>query len=316
MTRVVRVWAPARLHMGFLDLGGSLGRRFGGLGLTLDGVGLRLVVRRAAEVQVRGPQSARARGYALQFLRQLQAAGGVDIEVEESIPEHVGLGSGTQLALAVGVAIARLLARPEDARAIAALHERGQRSGIGLGAFETGGFILDGGKGASGDPPPIIVRLAFPEPWRILLIRDPSTTGLHGERESGAFRALPPWSAETTARLCHDLLLRTLPALAEADAQNFGRGIAALQRVNGDHFASAQGGRYASPRVAAVLDWLDERGVPGVGQSSWGPTGFGIIADEALALQLADEAGSRWRDLRFDVLRGRNQGAQVTVSDA
>jgi hypothetical protein len=29
------LWAPARLHMGFLDLDGGLGRRFGSLGFTL-----------------------------------------------------------------------------------------------------------------------------------------------------------------------------------------------------------------------------------------------------------------------------------------
>jgi predicted sugar kinase len=33
----VSVTVPARLHLGFLDLDGGLGRRFGSLGMALDG---------------------------------------------------------------------------------------------------------------------------------------------------------------------------------------------------------------------------------------------------------------------------------------
>ena len=34
----VRVAAPARLHLGFLDPAATLGRRFGSVGLVLDGL--------------------------------------------------------------------------------------------------------------------------------------------------------------------------------------------------------------------------------------------------------------------------------------
>src|SRR4029077_16164411 len=37
----VEVFAPARLHLGFLDLNGGLGRRFGSLVLTTAGTGTR-----------------------------------------------------------------------------------------------------------------------------------------------------------------------------------------------------------------------------------------------------------------------------------
>jgi beta-ribofuranosylaminobenzene 5'-phosphate synthase len=43
----VRVVAPARLHLGFLDLHGGLGRKFGSLGVTLDEPRTALTVRRA-----------------------------------------------------------------------------------------------------------------------------------------------------------------------------------------------------------------------------------------------------------------------------
>src|SRR5258708_15684104 len=51
----VEVFAPARLHLGFLDLNGGLGRRFGSLGLTIDGIGTRLTVTRAPPASPRQP---------------------------------------------------------------------------------------------------------------------------------------------------------------------------------------------------------------------------------------------------------------------
>ncbi|MGH8511817.1 MAG: hypothetical protein ACREU8_10690, partial [Gammaproteobacteria bacterium] len=46
----VTVTAPARLHLGFIDMSGDLGRRFGGLGLTLSGIQTRLSVTRSPGV--------------------------------------------------------------------------------------------------------------------------------------------------------------------------------------------------------------------------------------------------------------------------
>lgn len=318
MTRAVSVCAPARLHMGFLDLGGSLGRRFGSIGLALCDVQVKVRVSQAPSVAVHGPQADKAREHVLRCLREMRTEACVEATVLEAIPEHVGLGSGTQLALAVGVALARLLNREEDAREVAQRHQRGLRSGIGLAAFEQGGFVLDGGKGARDAPPPVIARLPFPENWRVLLIQDDGMTGLHGERERGAFAALTAWSEGTAAALCHDLVLRILPALAEADLDAFGAGIAAWQRVMGDHFAPVQGGRFTSPRVAQALRWLASQGIAGIGQSSWGPTGFAIIGSEDDAQALARAARARWGSggLRFQVTRGRNRGADIEIDEA
>ena len=61
----VRVHAPGRLHFGFLDLHGGLGRRFGSLGLALDAPAVTLTVRAATALTVTGPEARRAHGYAL-----------------------------------------------------------------------------------------------------------------------------------------------------------------------------------------------------------------------------------------------------------
>src|ERR1700744_2160008 len=57
----VTVRAPARLHLGFLDMNGELGRRFGSLGLAIDAYETRITMRRAVETRVSGPAAARAR---------------------------------------------------------------------------------------------------------------------------------------------------------------------------------------------------------------------------------------------------------------
>jgi beta-RFAP synthase len=316
--RSVTIRAPARLHLGFLDLNGSRGRRFGSVGLALEDPGVLLTAARSTSFSVSGPQAQRVEAIARQFQERLALPADSSIAVHEAIPEHVGLGSGTQLAIAVGVALARLHKLELSVREVAALHERGQRSGIGVGAFEQGGFLVDGGKGAQDDPPPLVARAEFPEHWRVLLVFDGTFQGLHGEDEIEAFRALPEFPEAVSAQLCRLVLMQALPALHERDLEGFGGAIAELQRVIGDYFAPVQGGRrFTSPNVAEVLAWLEHEGVTCVGQSSWGPTGFAILGTETETRRLARIAESRWGGsaaLRFMVCSARNRGGDVEVA--
>src|SRR5678809_1634836 len=57
----VNVIVPARLHLGFADLHGGLGRRYGSLGISLDTPQTRISLRRSAALSVNGPSAARAR---------------------------------------------------------------------------------------------------------------------------------------------------------------------------------------------------------------------------------------------------------------
>jgi beta-RFAP synthase len=307
--------APARLHVGFVDLHGGLGRCFGSLGLTLDGLGTRVRLRRAARTTVEGPQAERAAACLARLREALPGSGEASLVVEEAIPAHAGLGSGTQMALAVGAAFSEACGLGLAPREIAHLLDRGARSGIGVAAFEQGGFILDGGRGASDAPPPLVSRIAVPGAWRVLLILDHQARGLHGEAEAAAFRALPPFPAQQAGELARLTLMQILPALAEADFEPFGRGVAALQRTIGDHFAPAQGGRYASPRVAEALALLEARGACCVGQSSWGPTGFALADSEARAQALQRELAplAAAHGLETRILHASNRGARIRL---
>jgi beta-RFAP synthase len=309
-TEAIEVYAPARLHFGFLDLNGGLGRRFGSIGLTVEGIGTRLTLAQGPATGAAPPE--RAARTLERVAPLLEAAGPFRLALGEAIPEHVGLGSGTQLTLAIAAALARLGGRTMTARMLAPLVERGGRSGIGIGAFDLGGFLVDAGKSAGGGPAPIVARLDFPAAWRLVLVFDRERRGLSGARESAAFTALAPFPPELAARLCHITLMRLLPGVAEAEFDAVAESIGEIQAHVGDYFAPVQGGRFMSPRVAAVLDWLHAAGHAGIGQSSWGPTGFVLVAslDEARALcrTLEQRHGEA---LSFRVCAGRNRGAEI-----
>jgi beta-ribofuranosylaminobenzene 5'-phosphate synthase len=311
----VRIQAPARLHLGFMDLNGGLGRRYGSLGLALEGLFTRIQVERATTFLASGACGERALGYAKRLFGVLDLDGGVRIQVQRAIPQHAGLGSGTQLAVAVGVAIDRLHGLGLGARRIAYLQGRGVRSGIGIGAFDGGGFMVDGGHGPGEDElPPVIVRMGFPEHWRVLLVFDTQVQGLYGRPERSAFEALPGFEPRTAERLCRLVMMQILPALSRQDLHPFAQGIGELQSVVGDYFTPAQGGCYTSAAVAQVLAWLQAQGIEGLGQSSWGPTGFAVLDSEMRAFALLREVQMRFgaqAGLRFAVLRARNRGATI-----
>lgn len=312
--KTVTVTAPARIHLGFMDMNGELGRNFGGLGLTLAGFKTRLSVRASDEVTATGPSSKRALKYAKLLLENYAPDRGVHIEIHDAIPPHVGLGSGTQMGLAVCSAIAHLFDLDIDVTTIAKLTDRGARSGIGVGAFQQGGFIVDGGRGGKTIVPPVICRMAFPEQWRLILIFDNSKAGLSGSSEKSVFKKLPPMDPGISGHLCRTVLMRILPALVEANIQDFGKGVTHVQQMVGDYFANYQGGRFSSNLVADALTWMDDQGVTGVGQSSWGPTGFALVESETEANRLVHEASKvSNKELSFKVCKASNEGATIEI---
>src|SRR5882672_6538646 len=97
----VSVTVPARLHLGFLDLNGELGRKFGSIGLAISGLRTQVTIARAAQTRVEGPDADRAQRHIETLRQHLRLEGGHHVKVNEAIPAHAGLGSGTQLALAL-----------------------------------------------------------------------------------------------------------------------------------------------------------------------------------------------------------------------
>ena len=312
----VTVSLPARLHLGFFDLHGGLGRRFGSLGVAISELETRVAIERAAVTEITGPECARVERHLETMRRELGLAGGHRVKVLDAVPAHAGLGSGTQLALAIAAAVRRLHDLPLDVAADAVRLDRGARSGVGVGLFHHGGLVVDGGRGPAMRPAPVIARMPIPDPWRILVVLDPSRQGKHGADESAAFEHLPPFPGELAAHLCRLVVMKALPSLAEQDLAGFGSAITEIQEKLGDYYAPAQGGaRFMSPDVAAVIDALAGAGATGIGQSSWGPTAFAFAPSRADAERMAAAArrhpSARALDIRICV--GLNRGAELVA---
>ena len=309
----VQVTTTARLHLGFLDLAGDLGRRFGSIGLAIDGFETRLELREAPSLEVLGEERVRGAHIARCIAESLGLDTRKKLIISNAIPAHAGLGSGTQLALAIATAFRRLAGLPPDTREDARLLDRGARSGVGVALFERGGLAVDAGRGPNTEVPPVVAWMNFPRDWRILLILDPRVEGAHDEEERQAFADLPRFSADAASEICRCTLMQILPGAAETDLEAFGDGVARIQEILGDHFAPVQGGgRFGSAPVGRVAARLKALGARGIGQSSWGPSGFAFASDPDHAQFLAQRAGAEGElGVEIRICSARDHGAEI-----
>lgn len=322
----VIVTTTARLHFGFYDLGfydlsSGADHMFGSLGVSLDAPETIVEVAKSQKYQIDDASG----DYVANIVNNLVSAFYINrnfsVKIRQSIPSHAGLGSGTQLALAIGASLNALFDLNLSVAQIAAISQRGARSGIGIGAFEQGGFLVDAGKRLEAENtnalpsivlPSIVLRHDFPADWRVLLVGDAGHQGVHGPAESQAFRTLQPASSNL-----RDMVLNHMvPALQRADLLAFGAYMNDLQAYNGAYFAPIQGGHYASVDVAAVLTWMQQNSAACVGQSSWGPTGFAILENQQQAELLCNKAElvfASKQNISFKICRGKNTGASIKL---
>ena len=319
----VNVRAPGRLHLGFLDPSASLGRRFGSIGLVIDGFETELELapadRDALSADTLAAQDELGRAAAhLQRLRERSGCHTpLSLCLRQVLPAHAGFGSGTQLALAVGRAFARLHALEVDTPTLASWLGRGQRSGIGIAGFDAGGLLLDGGPGRDGSPAQLLSRVDLPPGWRVIVVVDDRVRGLSGAGEREAIARLPPLPQSAAADICHQVLMRVMAGAASDDFAAFAPGLNRVQQLLGDHFAPAQdGSAWTSAAVGRLMRWWGALAgdAAAIGQSSWGPTGFAIVPSAQAAQGLIDAArtaGVVDAALQIRVVGARRHGAAV-----
>jgi beta-ribofuranosylaminobenzene 5'-phosphate synthase len=288
----VYVKTPARLHLGLIDLNGGLGRLFGGLGVGINRPNVILEAQPSETLAVTGERTEQVKTLAKRFLETYSIKANVSIHVKQAIPEHAGLGSGTQLALAVATALAKLFDAKATVPELAEAMGRGQRTSIGTTIFEQGGFVVDGGKSTSKNRfPAAIFRQPFPHDWGFVVAVPNVNKGLAKSEETAAFKALSPMSAEDAGKVCRLTMMKLLPALVERDIKSFGEALTQIQIVVGEHFAEVQGGTYSSQTAAEGIALMQRLGAYGAGQSSWGPAFYGLtMKEEAKEIELKVKA--------------------------
>ena len=316
-----RVTAGARVHFGFSNLSLAKERLYGGMGVALSRP--RTVVEAEPADEVGAPE-----GFREHTRRAVECLGigGARVRVRERIPGHVGLGSGTQNALATYAAVAAAHGRQVQPRAVAPSLGRGGRSGVGVAAFESGGFVVDAGhpagqfttdRPADGEwtVPPVAARHDLPGDWRLLLVDPDAPDGRSGDEEDESMRSIVEGAdPEVADRIAAVLARRLLPAAASGDLATFGAAAAEVSRLNGTWYTGEQGGLFRPPVGDVVEHLLDDPVVTGAGQSSWGPTAFGVTrAADADPARVAGRDALRAADVDGEVrvVGVRNRGAGI-----
>jgi beta-ribofuranosylaminobenzene 5'-phosphate synthase len=275
---MLRVEAHSRLHLGQLDLNGSLGRMYGGIGVALESPKIVILAEDDDELNVFGHDSRRVRDIAGDFLAKAGIRGGAKLQVKETIPVHVGLGSSVQLRLAVGTILASLHNVDCEIEDIARIILRGFRTDACLGLFEYGGLVVASGipkefdrPGADFVTPPVIFQHSFPDNWYFIVVTPETATEFRAKRDHISLEVLPPIPPEDVGLICRLLTMQLLPALLEENIDSFGQALTEIQWTIGKQFASIQGGLYSHPSAEGILRQLLNSGATGTGQSSWGP---------------------------------------------
>ncbi len=314
----VRIETGARLHFGFYMLM-PVHRIWGGIGMGVDGIGYEIVMEEASSESIRGCQAYRFHRLLEEARARLKLSGlQVRLEARRCIPEHRGLGSTTQAALAVYTGLARLAGLDIDVYRLAEIAGRGRVSGVGVAVFAEGGFIVDTGKrvGDEISVPKPLVRYPMPGEWSIVYII-PRTTWRVSEEEEQVFQG--SISYEKQCNLLETVFTRLLPSILERDFATFTEALEELDTIMGEYFAKSQGGRrYCCPESEMVAQLVREEGGRGVGQSSWGPLIYAFYPSEEEAREALNRVVARLeeRGVRLEaygVLRPRNRGALVVV---
>jgi beta-ribofuranosylaminobenzene 5'-phosphate synthase len=296
----VYVKTPARLHLGIIDLGGDLGRIFGGIGVAINYPNVILEAQPSQSLTVEGEKSDTVTFLVKRFFKKYHIEAKVAVNVKQTIPEHMGLGSGTQLILAVATALAKLFHVEASTRDLALAMGRGTISGVGTAIFEQGGFVVEGGLKTEKNKrlpipqsfPPVIFHQPFPDDWLFVVAIPNVKRGFTDEEEVPAFRRLPPMPVQEVGTICRLTLMKLLPSLIERDIENFGEALTQIQIIVGEYFAEVQGGKFSSPVARECMEHMQKLGANAVGQSSWGPTFYGLVQGEKQARKLQAYAQS------------------------
>lgn len=315
----------ARLHFGLLTHRPKSGREFGGLGVMIDSPGWKLTVTRtesvsdeiqtAESVEADSPEAVSRVSAIIKKFRALEhlEVPPLSIRIDEAIPSHRGLGSGTQLALATARGIDACLGFGGISIVeLAEFSGRGLRSAVGTWGFDSGGLIVDGGKHDSRCVGALVSRLRFPPTWRFLLLLPKDSAGLSGEEEVSAFADLQGMAESTTAELCRLAIMELLPAIQEEEFETAAMSLSTYGRLSGEYFAPAQGGIFADPEMNELSEQLASRGVTGFLQTSWGPTCAILCEHEEMVDSVRQLIGKEPIADRYDLVSvsALNSGAE------
>jgi beta-ribofuranosylaminobenzene 5'-phosphate synthase len=322
---------PSRLHLTLIDLNGFIGRIDGGVGLTIEKPSFILqseIQEKDIEINFENKNynEKLINGYvgkiensANRIIKSLKINSGFKFLVKDIYPAHSGLGSGTQISLAVAKIILKLNDLDMTAPEIAKIVGRGGTSGIGVHAFDQGGFIIDGGhkidekpdflpsSASSASPAPLITRINFPEDWKIILAIPNVPAGASGPKEVNIFQKYCPIPLKEVQKLSHILLMEMMPAVVELDIDSFGDSVNQIQSTGFKKIEL----ELQHPLINDLIENMRSAGAAGVGMSSFGPTVYAVTDNNSKEIEIA--AKNTMEDIGGELIttKAQNSGAVI-----
>jgi len=325
------VKTPSRLHVTLIDLNGKYGRIDGGVGITTQNPSLVLEVNKGyGDTQVMFSRTYLSKdtredykGKIFSIVRKINEYLGMEesyhFNLKEIFPSHSGLGSGTQLSLAVAKAILEMNDHDLPIPKIAEIVGRGGTSGIGVASFESGGFILDSGhmksikkeflpsSASKAAPPTVIARYDFPSDWKIIMAIPDVERRVFGDGEVNIFQKYCPIPLEEVQELTHLLFMKMMPSVIEEDLDSFGE---AVNDIQGIGFKKIEL-KLQNPLIHELIDNLRNAGAAGVGMSSFGPTVYAITDTNSKDICKAARDAMNENTGVIIATTAQNQGAEI-----
>lgn len=316
----IKIKTPSRVHLTLIDLNGEIGRVDGGVGIAIEYPHIEIRGSESVENSLSGNIVNVERFKSIMEKFERFTGHKASIEVLSDYKGHVGMGSGTQISLAIGEVFNRLFNLNLSVREIAEITGRGGTSGIGVAAFEKGGFIVDGGhstkektgftpsSASKASPPPVISHQGFP-PWKIVVVT-PDLTGFSGADEVNLFEKHCPVPVEDVKKISHLILMKMIPSIMESNLDDFGDSLwkiqsLGLKKIELDQYKNL---------MWDVLKNLREL-TPAVGMSSTGPTIYAVTDTNSrdiqkYALNYFQDEGLNCEKI---ITTAKNKGADIGV---
>ncbi|MFX1496503.1 MAG: beta-ribofuranosylaminobenzene 5'-phosphate synthase [Promethearchaeota archaeon] len=329
----IRITAPCRIHLSLIDENGYTGRVDGGIGLMLDRPNVIFEAsNNAQEFKIEAHKYYREsieviNEKASKVFKVFNISNkNFHFHLKRYYPSHVGLGSKTQLSLAIARAITLLKniknIKLEDLTKIV---ERGGTSGIGWRGFERGGFILDAGHdfgqgkeketflpssaSKNAEPALTLFRHDIPTNWRFVLVIPNVGKGAYGDDEVSIFQNYAPIPKEEVNEVSHQVLMKVIPGIIKRDLKCFGEGLKRIQSIGFKKIEIS----LQNDIVKYLLKFFENYGLKAYGMSSFGPSVIGITESEPEANDLLKEIQMYLKDIggHIYICKPNNCGAKI-----
>ncbi|MHA1893638.1 MAG: beta-ribofuranosylaminobenzene 5'-phosphate synthase [Candidatus Helarchaeota archaeon] len=316
----IKIKTISRLHFGLIDLNGSLGRIDGGIGLALNypNTILEAIPEKKDIIIETESQEETIREIIDKVMKNLAIDKGIKIIVKELIPPHVGLGSKTQLSLAIASLITRFyIDKVPSLEELGRITNRGGTSGIGINIFDKGGFILDAGhsfgpkkekesilpSSASVAPPALpLARFEVPPEWYFVITIPNAGKHIHGINEVNIFQRFCPIPEEEVGKVARLVLMKILPSIALKSIESFGEGLTKLQQIG---FKKLEVDLQPE-LIKDLMKFYLDNGAYGTGISSFGSVTYGLVHGSGNAKRLKKKVE--------DFLKNREGGTVFTTN--